>query len=296
MSRQIWSELHLMRSVVATMTSSSKPFETTSCVEMPTHHSILQPHFFAAWNSDKTSETSVEYKARVAELSADHPESKQISRRIYYIIHSLTKLTVDEMRKGCFAESDRLRSLGESTQKNSIGLANPFKRFDVMGSTSAGLVGTFMQRSSLEHERVSSLLCDLYVAYLRRQPAIIESLLAIPEKDAQSPPQTPPDTLSDDRRHQCLFGCGAFRSRGNLTKHNTNVHFKKGTFDKPFPCPACLPSATEPVPVINRPIQRRALRKVHLERPPVPISARTHNADIRIPGSSILRSAPTASR
>lgn len=183
-----------------------------------------------------------QYEALVPTLSADHPECRHISRRIFYVISTLSKIKVDEMREHYFAETDRLRSAGLPVPKSSVGRIDPFRRFELTGSAAASAIGVFMQQNTLDMQPQSELLCRLYVAFLQRQQAVVQTLLSQHGEvnDGSScTPESKPEA-QECRPHRCLFGCGSFRQRGNLTKHNTKTHFNLGQFDRPFDCPECL--------------------------------------------------------
>lgn len=40
-------------------------------------------------------------------------------------------------------------------------------------------------------------------------------------------------------QYTCLLYSTVFPYRGNLTRHNQNVHYNNGAFNRPFPCPEC---------------------------------------------------------
>ncbi|RYP26341.1 hypothetical protein DL768_011750 [Monosporascus sp. mg162] len=183
-----------------------------------------------------------EYKRVVAETSSDHPEAKSIAARIFYVRRSLfAQIMVDERRK-YFVEADKLRASGQPGPGPRSQDVNPFRACDPQGALAAELIGQFMQSDGKGYKRESIRPADVYLAYLQRRPQEVAVLL---QRGAASTPTSPliiqpKEPLPDSSKpHRCLFGCGLFPNRGNLTRHSTRVHFEKGTFDTPFYCPEC---------------------------------------------------------
>lgn len=189
-----------------------------------------------------------EYRDIVAQSSADDPAAKRVAAKILWIRRWLSKEMLETRRNEYFKETDRLRALGQATAKASDHGHCPFKIFDPQGALAAENIGQFMSDENGANGAVK--LVEVYVAYLRRRLTEVDMLLTLkPEVQTND---TPKENLIDDmpptdekpqtaeKPHKCLFGCGAFAVRGNLTKHNRVVHFNKGAFDKPFECPECL--------------------------------------------------------
>ncbi|KAI1340623.1 hypothetical protein F5Y15DRAFT_45409 [Xylariaceae sp. FL0016] len=170
------------------------------------------------------------YSDAVARGSSKDPEAKKIAARLHYVRHILADSLLKQLRKEYFEDVDRRRAMGELTLKAADHGVNPFKTFDPEGARAAAAIGHYMQTEDDSAEQVSSRLLDLYVAHVQRRPAGVHALLG---GNAQ-----PPERSHSGGKHRCLFGCGSFTNRGNLTKHNTG-HYNQGYFDHPFPCPEC---------------------------------------------------------
>ncbi|KAK0747316.1 hypothetical protein B0T21DRAFT_1849 [Apiosordaria backusii] len=66
--------------------------------------------------------------------------------------------------------------------------------------------------------------------------SIMNSLLGDAEKEVAG---TSREGLEPPLRWTCLLCLETFANRGGLTRYNQNLHYKKGTFDRPFLYPKC---------------------------------------------------------
>ncbi|KAI1439373.1 hypothetical protein F5Y02DRAFT_426290 [Annulohypoxylon stygium] len=183
-----------------------------------------------------------QYQQVATEKSADHPDAKKIAAKIRYIRHTLSKELLEKRRTEWFRDSDKLRASGKAVFKAFDHDVNPFKPFDPNGVSAAEAIGQFMQLDESEYEQGAIRLVDAYSAYLRRRPAEVAVLFDTIKKDegyTQTDNALQETLSSSEAPYWCLFGCRRFPNRGNLTRHNKRVHFDKGDFDRPFPCPEC---------------------------------------------------------
>ncbi|KAI1382568.1 uncharacterized protein F4822DRAFT_441804 [Hypoxylon trugodes] len=160
-----------------------------------------------------------QYQQVATEKSADHPDAKKIAAKIHCIRHTLSKELLEKRRTEWFRDSDKLRASGKAVSKAPDHDVNPFKPFDPNGASAAEAIGQFMQLDESEYEQGAIRLVDVYSAYLRRRPTEVAALLDTIKKDEGC-------TQTDNALQETI-------------KHNKRVHFDKGDFDRPFPCPEC---------------------------------------------------------
>ncbi|KAI1385771.1 uncharacterized protein F4822DRAFT_432624 [Hypoxylon trugodes] len=183
-----------------------------------------------------------QYKEAVAKDSSAHPKAKRIAAQIHYIRHSLAEELLQKKRAEWFDNSDKHRAAGKAVTKESDHDLIPFKNFDPAGVLAAEAVGQFMELEESEYEQGAVKLVNVYLAYLRRHLTEVVLLVegGVGDKaDTQNDDACEKTAIDLEKAHLCLFGCRGFADRKNLTRHNRTVHFEKGDFDRPFPCPEC---------------------------------------------------------
>lgn len=190
-----------------------------------------------------------EYRLAVSQRSADDPLAKRLAARVFALRRLLAAQILDQRRREYFSDADRLRALGQEPCRPPDD-TNPFKTFDPNGALAAEEISAFMQMEAMEETIEGAVqtttpvhIVDVYVMYLHRRPAEVRGVLgAIKHKSTNQKTTCDSSEPADNpnRLHRCLFGCGSFQTRGNLTRHNSRVHFFRGRFDLPFACPECI--------------------------------------------------------
>lgn len=215
---------------------------------------------FASWEErNDIKQLRQQYEDARRKCGSEHPQTKQIAAKIQSILDQLSALIVRRRREEYFQQADELRARGQSTnalQANSG--SNPRKSYSAASSSAATFIGANMRVKSSgdcweKH-------CALLVAYLQDKPDLVRhlggdalpkpvqnggDLLSTPLTGVATPVSEPHADLSGQpsspktqtTSSTCLFGCGVFSSRNNLTRHTVRTH--ASAFAHTFPCPAC---------------------------------------------------------
>jgi hypothetical protein len=170
-----------------------------------------------------------------------------IYMRLRNLLRNLSDQVVKLRREEYFERVDRSRALGHSTSGEAATATVPRAKHARLcyGGEALDEVARFVQRyrcSSDEREKVEPYCQKRYlevlVGYLTNQPAVAKpedgegEVIALDLTSTTSPSQ-------DENKHMCLLCKQSFFSRGSLTNHCKELHVKKGTFGRPFPCPEC---------------------------------------------------------
>jgi len=167
--------------------------------------------------------------------------------RLRNLLRNLSDQVVKLRREEYFERVDRSRALGHSTSGEAATATVPRAKHARLcyGGEALDEVARFVQRyrcSSDEREKVEPYCQKRYlevlVGYLTNQPAVAKpedgegEVIALDLTNTTSP-------SPDENKHMCLLCKQSFFSRGSLTNHCKELHVKKGTFGRPFPCPEC---------------------------------------------------------
>ncbi|KAK1623312.1 hypothetical protein BDP81DRAFT_279256, partial [Colletotrichum phormii] len=202
----------------------------------------------------------IEYETLRRRTAADRPETKRVAAQIQSMRDKLEELTIDRDRKAYFERVDTLRASGmpipgELSQSSE----SHRRRFHEASSQGAAAIGKFLCQKTPHKGRTADFV-RMGLAYLSKLPASAQTiadrcLTASPEArlNVRSPPVPVERPLSDagenEQTHSCMFGCGTYKSRPNLTRHTLNVHIAKGQFEQPFECPECARSGRSSEPI-----------------------------------------------
>jgi hypothetical protein len=183
-----------------------------------------------------------QYEVLRNEKGGDHPEAKRVAASIFAERQKYAQRIVEENRQKYFEEADRRRALGQSTSDlltPSAELVRPRRRPHARAAT---LIGRFLRDKDLGGMRRAQVFSRMVLAYLGNKLTEVESIMnSLPgggekeQEDARTSGEEPETQL----RWTCLLCLQDFANRGGLTRHNQNSHYKKGAFDRPFPCPKC---------------------------------------------------------
>ncbi|KAF6806306.1 hypothetical protein CMUS01_14400 [Colletotrichum musicola] len=187
-----------------------------------------------------------------AHSNADDPQAKRIAAQIQFIRDRLSDLQVAEDRRQYFEVAGRLRAAGQPIP-HELKRGNVLHRKQYYGpiSDAATAIGRFLHQKN--HSVASpGAFIEMGLAYLENLLDMVKTVAAKHALTMQTPPGTPPikpdaeavddpeDPDDPDVRPRCLFGCGFFSNRGNLTRHVQNMHIvRRRNFDRPFNCPEC---------------------------------------------------------
>ncbi|CAP71387.1 uncharacterized protein PODANS_6_2430 [Podospora anserina S mat+] len=184
-------------------------------------------------------EKSLRQREDITKLTWEYEQAKTRSSspdisRAYATLANRRKqilaLMVEKRRGEYLEEVDRRRALGQSIEDIPIPRGTPPAPHP---HDQGGYMGRFLAGRDLGKPRRTEIYCRMLVSYLGHRvtelKAVIHSLT-----EAQTMVEEP-----DTKAWTCLFCQRTFANRNGLTRHNQDQHFKKGTFDKPIPCPLC---------------------------------------------------------
>ncbi|KAK4245025.1 hypothetical protein C7999DRAFT_16762 [Corynascus novoguineensis] len=181
-------------------------------------------------------ELKQKYIASRDDKGSDHLETKRALSEYLKRRKLLIDLKVQEIREEYFTEADRRRALGQSTSDILTPTAKLYKPQTQTTAVDrlATNIGRFLREKDLGGQRRPQVFSQLLLAYLAKRGTEIETIMdSLEGKKPQDTTQQQPEQFT------CLLCLARFPFRGNLTRHNQNVHYKKGAFDRPFPCPQC---------------------------------------------------------
>ncbi|KAL8307040.1 hypothetical protein RB593_005776 [Gaeumannomyces tritici] len=181
-------------------------------------------------------------RARYAALKADKSptakqEVNQIMSQISKNIEALSALVVEKRRAEYFHQIDRRRASGLPIGDLQNPQTNPRKTRHGNSGPPALIIGQFLLKDDIGTQPGGSrtaLFGRLLAAFLGGRDA--DMMRALISTQA---PVLKPATESDSPKSVCLLCGQPFTRHGNLTRHNSEAHIKKGHFRKPFPCPVC---------------------------------------------------------
>ncbi|KAL2178984.1 uncharacterized protein P884DRAFT_195543 [Thermothelomyces heterothallicus CBS 202.75] len=181
-------------------------------------------------------ELKQEYLAARDERGSDDKETKRAYAAYFSRREELVNLLVEDRRREYFAEADKRRALGQSTNDLSTPAAKLWKprTHTAAFDRTATHIGCFLSQRDLGGRRRAQIFSELLLSYLRNQGTKVEAAMALLEETKK-----PQAMKREPEIWTCLLCLARFPYRGNLTRHNTKVHFLKGTFDEPFSCPQC---------------------------------------------------------
>lgn len=191
-------------------------------------------------NHKHMQELREKYGALRDEKGGDHTEAKRAYAKIHAARRDHARDILEEKREKYFAEADRRRALGQSTSD----LLTPSAKLDKpkcpQNARIATLIGRFLRDKALGVGRRAQVYSQMLLAYLANKftelESIMDSLLHAAGKEVAG---TSGDGPGPPLKWTCLLCLDTFANRGCLTRHNQNTHYKKGAFDRPFPCPKC---------------------------------------------------------
>ncbi|KAJ0279468.1 hypothetical protein COL940_006734 [Colletotrichum noveboracense] len=199
------------------------------------------------------------YKKLRETVNADDPRAKRIAGEIQAVRDNLQFLTIEEKRQQYFEKADLLRAAGQSIPADLARGGEPVKsRFHIESSKAAACIGKFLGQRNHAIGTSPHAFVLMGAAYLRGLPRSATDLALQHLNDGSNRKEERDPEPSDAEIKQgkdqvlsrCLFGCGTFANRRNLTRHTHDVHFvKKRNFDQPLDCPECahLDQQSEPI-------------------------------------------------
>ncbi|KAF6808160.1 hypothetical protein CPLU01_15711 [Colletotrichum plurivorum] len=220
-----------------------------------------------------------------AHSNADDPQAKRIAAQIQFIRDRLSDLQVAEDRRQYFEVAGRLRAAGQPIP-HELKRGNVLHRKQYYGpiSDAATAIGRFLHQKN--HSVASpGAFIEMGLAYLENLPDVVKTVAAKHAPTMQTPSGTPPikpdaEALDDpedpddpDVRPRCLFGCGFFSNRGNLTRHVQNMHIvRRRNFDRPFNCPECTQHGLQAAVIVGPSAWSSHVERVHgaLHAPYIP--------------------------
>ncbi|KXJ86485.1 hypothetical protein Micbo1qcDRAFT_140131 [Microdochium bolleyi] len=197
------------------------------------------------WKQRKDlSDLKSQYNDLVSQSSTQCPEAKAIMAKMQHIKEVLSELRVAQLRKEYFSKIDRLRELGEPLPAP-VDHINPFRTYNEKACLAARELGLALSQTTQLNQKEMSAVTDALVAYLGHQPFKIRAIL----QDAGMAQSLPDPQVVEvcSKPFMCLIDGRPFQDRGKLSNHNNLIHYRKGTFDKPFQCPACTSNIDGPI-------------------------------------------------
>ncbi|KAK8031847.1 hypothetical protein PG990_001581 [Apiospora arundinis] len=190
----------------------------------------------------------------------DSDEARSIASKIQWVRAKLASLVVEQRRQEYFHEADRLRAQGLST----AALVQPQqcsgRSSSMRGSAAAEEIGKLfelsLQMENLEEKdwRSSVSLTEVLELYLGGRGRDVELLLA-EARPARAVEESAVAKAPLTKDCRCLLCNGWFFSRYTLSRHNTNIHYRKGKsgnqFTSRFRCPECRSTARKDVWIEN---------------------------------------------
>ncbi|KAK8130829.1 hypothetical protein PG984_007267 [Apiospora sp. TS-2023a] len=190
----------------------------------------------------------------------DSDEARSIASKIQWVRAKLASLVVEQRRQEYFYEADRLRAQGLST----TALVQPQqcsgRSSSIRGGAAAEEIGKLFELSlQMENPeekdwRSSVSLTEVLELYLDGRGRDVELLLAEarPARAVEESAVAKAPLAKDCR---CLLCNMWFFSRYTLSRHNTNIHYRRGKsgnqFTSRFRCPECRSTAQNDVWIEN---------------------------------------------
>lgn len=189
---------------------------------------------------DLAGEAGFEQRRDIQEMRAelraamDSATRTNGSHRIADAVKTLSRLAVQQRREVYFAEVDRRRGLGLST--------DDLGEKPAAVQTPATRVGKFLRLGCEQQGKAkagpqhafASLLLDLFQN--RLSPQSEQTVVAQPSSKISD--GTEPPELEQGTKFQCLLCLEGFVTKGSLTRHHGRKHLYE-SFKKAFLCPEC---------------------------------------------------------
>ncbi|KAK4204850.1 hypothetical protein QBC40DRAFT_249586 [Triangularia verruculosa] len=157
--------------------------------------------------------------------------SKEYQRsrfKVEFLLKELSRQAVERDRKSYFELIDSLRAQGQvTTDLVPCPPPNPHRSQYWPSLCAATEIGRFFHRTDFGEDGTATFRVML-LSFLGNR---------FGEDKVVSAAHPPSQKL--EPRPQCLLCSRTFDQRAHLTRHNTNLHIAKGTFNTPFPCPKC---------------------------------------------------------
>ncbi|KAK4181987.1 hypothetical protein QBC35DRAFT_551837, partial [Podospora australis] len=193
----------------------------------------------------ESREDITELRKSYAQASSKGGAASAQAQRVCAALNNKRKqiraLMVQEKRTKYFELVDRLRAEGKPTDQIHLSIPSGPGPKPGADDLAAAQIGRFLTHKHLGGTKRTDIYCGMIQAYLGHLAVHVEGILCSLEK-SKTPAVSPKvGNQVQLRRWICLLCKVDFSEGFGLTRHNQNQHYRKGAFDRSFPCPACGP-------------------------------------------------------